>query len=60
MSSQIIKSPTGTDITTGVFLSWKSGRFAQLASSFAVDLDTQADIYCTKGKIRIHIYLLFL
>lgn len=54
MTSQIIKSPTGTDVTTGVFLSWKSGRFAQLASSFAVDLDTQADIYCTKGKITLH------
>jgi predicted dehydrogenase len=53
-SAHSIKSPTGTDVTTGIFLSWKSGRFAQLTSSFAVDLDTQADIYCTKGKITLH------
>jgi predicted dehydrogenase len=53
-SAHSVKSPTGTDITTGIFLSWKSGRFAQLTSSFAVDLDTQADIYSTKGKITLH------
>jgi predicted dehydrogenase len=54
ISGRIVQSPAGTDVTTGVFLSWKSGKFAQLLSSFAVDLDTQADIYCTKGKITLH------
>jgi predicted dehydrogenase len=53
-SAHVIKSPTGTDVTTGIFFSWKSGRFAQLMSSFSVDLDTEATIYCTKGKITLH------
>jgi predicted dehydrogenase len=54
VSARSIKSPTGTDVTTEVFLSWKSGKFAQLISSFAVELDTQADIYCSRGKITLH------
>jgi predicted dehydrogenase len=53
-SAGSVKSPTGTDVSTGVFFSWKSGRFAQLTSSFAVDLDNEAVIYCTNGKITLH------
>lgn len=54
ISSHAVMAPTGVDLSTGVFLSWKSGQFAQLASSFDVDLDTEAVIYCTKGKITLH------
>ncbi len=53
-SAHSVLSPTGTDLSTGIFLSWKSGQFAQLASSFSVELDTEAVIYCTKGKITLH------
>jgi predicted dehydrogenase len=49
-----VLSPKKTDITTGIFLTWKSGRFAQLASSYAVELDTEAVIHCTEGKITLH------
>jgi predicted dehydrogenase len=52
--AHVMKSPTGTDQTTGMFFSWKSGRFAQLASTFSVELDTEATIYCTQGKITLH------
>lgn len=54
ISSHAVMAPTGVDLSTGVFLSWKSGQFAQLVSSFDVDLDTEAVIYCTKGKITLH------
>ena len=53
-STHSVKSPTGTDLTTGIFLSWKSGQFAQITSSFSVELDTEAVIHCTKGKITLH------
>jgi predicted dehydrogenase len=53
-SAHSILSPTGTDLSTGIFLSWKSGQFAQLTSSFSVELDNEAVIYCTKGKIKLH------
>ncbi len=53
-SAHSILSPTGTDVSTGIFLSWKSGKFAQLTSSFSVELDTEAVIYCTNGKITLH------
>lgn len=53
-SAHAIKAPSGVDISTGIFLSWESGKFAQLLSSFAVDLDTEAVIYCTNGKITLH------
>lgn len=54
ISSHAVMASTGVDLSTGIFLSWKSGQFAQLASSFDVDLDTEAVIYCTKGKITLH------
>lgn len=54
ISSHSVMAPSGVDLSTGIFLSWKSGQFAQLASSFGVDLDTEAVIYCTKGKITLH------
>jgi predicted dehydrogenase len=54
ISSHAVIAPTGVDLSTGIFLSWKSGQFAQLASSFNVDLDTEAVIYCSKGKITLH------
>lgn len=54
ISSHAVMAPTGVDLSTGVFLSWKPGQFAQLVSSFDVDLDTEAVIYCTKGKITLH------
>ena len=53
-SAHAIKTPCGTDLSTGIFFSWKSGKFAQLLSSFAVDLDSEAVIYCTRGKITLH------
>jgi predicted dehydrogenase len=54
LSAHSVVSPTGTDVSTGIFLSWKSGQFAQLASSYAVELDTEAVIHCTEGKITLH------
>jgi predicted dehydrogenase len=54
LTAHSVLSPTNTDITTGIFLSWKSGQFAQLTSSYAVELDTEAVIHCTEGKITLH------
>jgi len=49
-----VKSPTGTDNTNGILFSYNDGKVASLMSSFAVNLDTEARIYCDKGKITIH------
>lgn len=47
------KAPSGTDNTVGILLSYNDGRFVSLMSSFAVNLDTEARIYCDKGKATL-------
>jgi predicted dehydrogenase len=53
---QTIKIPslTGTDVTALIQSQHKNGKVAMLASSFAVDLDTEAKLYGTKGKLTLH------
>ena len=54
ISALSVKSPSGTDNTNGIIFSYDDGRVASLMSSFAVNLDTEARIYCDKGKITLH------
>ncbi|MBP8081922.1 MAG: Gfo/Idh/MocA family oxidoreductase [Spirochaetes bacterium] len=54
ISALSVKSPSGTDNTNGIIFSYNDGRVASLMSSFAVNLDTEARIYCDKGKITLH------
>jgi len=49
-----IPSPSGTDITAVIQTQHKNGKLAMLASSFAMDLDTEAKLYGTKGKLTLH------
>jgi predicted dehydrogenase len=54
VSAQAVKTPDGVDITSAMFFKWKNGAVAQLFSSFCVQLDSEAVIYGTKGKITMH------
>lgn len=49
-----VKSPSGTDNTNGILFSYKDGKVSSLMSSFAVNLDTEARIFCDKGKITLN------
>ncbi|MCL2101694.1 MAG: Gfo/Idh/MocA family oxidoreductase [Fibromonadales bacterium] len=49
-----IPSPTGTDVTALIQTRHKNDKVAMLASSFAVDLDTEAILYGTKGKLKLN------
>ena len=49
-----VKAPSGTDNTNGILFSYNDGKVSSLMSSFAVNLDTEARIYCEKGKITLH------
>jgi len=49
-----IPSPSGTDLTAVIQTLHKKGKVAMLASSFAMDLDTEAKLYGTKGKLTLH------
>ncbi|MDR2731635.1 MAG: Gfo/Idh/MocA family oxidoreductase, partial [Fibromonadaceae bacterium] len=49
-----IPSPTGTDSTALIQTRHKNDKVAMLASSFSVDLDTEANLYGTKGKLTLH------
>ncbi len=54
ISALSIKSPSGTDNTNGILFSYKDGKVSSLMSSFAVNLDTEARIFCDKGKITLN------
>jgi predicted dehydrogenase len=49
-----IPSPTGTDTTALIQTRHKNDKVAVLASSFAVDLGTEANLYGTHGKLKLH------
>ncbi|MDR1760234.1 MAG: Gfo/Idh/MocA family oxidoreductase [Fibrobacter sp.] len=49
-----VKAPTGVDMTTLVQMSFPQGKLASLASSFAMDLDTEAHLFGTEGKLVLH------
>jgi len=46
-----IAAPTGVDLTTAMLLGHEEGRISQLASSFAMDLDCEAHLHGTRGKL---------
>jgi predicted dehydrogenase len=48
-----IPSPTGTDSTALIQTRHKNDKLAMLASSFSVDLNTEANLYGTKGKLTL-------
>jgi len=48
-----IPSPTGVDSTALIQTRHQNGKVAMLASSFSVDLDTEANLYGTKGKLTL-------
>jgi len=54
VKSLAINAPTGTDMSTGILLSHDKGRLSVLASSFAVSLETKAEIVGTEGAISLH------
>ena len=53
IKSLAIPAPTGTDMSTGMILSHEKGRLSLLASSFAVSLETKAEIVGTEGTITL-------
>jgi predicted dehydrogenase len=46
-------APTGVDQSLAMIFTYPDGRTAQLSSSFEVCSDTQTEIWCEKGFIRI-------
>lgn len=46
-------APTGADRSMAMTFKYPGGEIAQLASSFAVCSDTQTEIWCEKGWIRV-------
>jgi len=46
-------APTGIDRSIAITFKYSGGEIAQLASSFAVCSDTQTEIWCEKGFIRV-------
>jgi predicted dehydrogenase len=53
VAAQAVKTADGVDVTTNMFFTWKNGVFAQLLSSFCAQLDSEATIYGSKGKITM-------
>jgi predicted dehydrogenase len=49
-----IPSPTGTDSTALIQTRHQNDKVTMLASSFSVDLDTEASLYGTRGKLTLH------
>jgi predicted dehydrogenase len=54
VKSLSVKASTGTDMTAGIILTHEKGRMSLLASSFAVSLETKAEIVGTEGTITLH------
>jgi predicted dehydrogenase len=46
-------APSGADRSISMIFKYPGGEMAQLASSFAVSSDTQTEIWCEKGFIRV-------
>ena len=46
-------APSGADRSIAITFTYPDGKIAQLASSFAVCSDTQTEIWCEKGFIRV-------
>lgn len=49
-----VPAPTGVDLSTLVQMRHPDNRLSLLASSFAVDLDTEAHLYGSRGKLVLH------
>ena len=49
-----ILAPTRTDMSTGMVFAHQNGEMSILTSSFAVNLETQAEIVGTEGTIVLH------
>lgn len=54
VKSLSVNAPTGTDMTAGMIITHEKGRMSLLASSFAVSLETKAEIVGTEGTITLH------
>jgi predicted dehydrogenase len=54
LSAKGIKNDDGIDLTAAMFFGYKNGAFAHLVSSFTANLDNEAHIYGSKGKITMH------
>lgn len=46
-------APSGADRSISIIFKYPGGEMAQLASSFAVCSDTQTEVWCEKGFIRV-------
>ena len=46
-----VQAPSGVDLSTLVLLRHGEGRLSQLAASFALDLDCEAHLHGTRGKL---------
>ena len=51
--SSMNKSSTGVDEQCSIIMKYDDGKMATLFSSFAANLETDADIFGTKGRIRL-------
>lgn len=54
VQAQSALAPSGVDMTTAILLRHAENRLSQLTSSFALDLDTEAHLYGTKGRLVLH------
>jgi len=54
IKEETISAETGTDLTTGIIMKHSEDRMSMLISTFAVNLDTEARIIGTEGKITLH------
>ena len=54
LHAQATFAPTGVDTTTTMILGHAEGRQSQLTSSFELDLETEAHVYGTQGKLVLH------
>lgn len=53
IEASMTAAPTGVDEQCAVLFKYKDGAVAQLFSTFATDLSTEADICGTEGRIRL-------
>lgn len=54
LNSIKLPSPSGTDSTAIIQTLHKNNKTAMLASSFDVDLNTEANLFGTHGKLKLH------
>jgi predicted dehydrogenase len=53
MQTTVDLAPSGADRSIAVTFQYPDGKIAQLAASFAVCSDTQTEIWCEKGFVRV-------